>query len=119
MAPTSPSPQGSKKQELAKEFLKLALSDKFEGALAKENGVIPNKESLNTNLAGNVGAEAAAPAAAKVGGTTPLIPEWAAVENAPEPDQDAIMTAVLKGKSPAEAAKQVEAEINKRLAQKQ
>lgn len=29
------------------------------------------------------------------------------------------MTAVLKGKSPAAAAKQVEAEFNKRLSQKQ
>ena len=107
---------GSKKQDLAKEFLKLALSDKFEGALAKQNGVIPNKESLNSVLAGNVVAEAAAPAAAQ-GGTTPLIPEWAAVENTPNPIKT-YMTAVLKGKSPADAAKQVEAEINKRLSQK-
>ncbi|MGW5970795.1 extracellular solute-binding protein [Streptomyces sp. NPDC055186] len=108
---------GSKKQDLAREFLKLTLSDKFEGALAKANGVIPNKESLQGNLEGNAPAEAAAPAAA-VGGTTPLIPEWAAVENAPNPIKT-YMTAVLKGKSPAEAAKQVEGEFNKRLAQQQ
>ncbi|MET7702113.1 MULTISPECIES: extracellular solute-binding protein [unclassified Streptomyces] len=107
---------GSKKQDLAKEFLNLALSDKFEGALAKQNGVIPNKESLNSVLKGNVVAEAAAPAAAQ-GGTTPLIPEWASVENTPNPIKT-YMTAVLKGKSPADAAKQVEAEINKRLSQK-
>ncbi|GAB2800265.1 N,N'-diacetylchitobiose ABC transporter substrate-binding protein DasA [Streptomyces chlorus] len=108
---------GSKKQDLAQEFLKLVLSDKFEGGLAKANGVIPNKESLQSNLKGNAPAEAAAPAAA-VGGTTPLIPEWAAVENAPNPIK-AYMTAVLNGKSPAEAAKQVEGEFNKRLAQEQ
>ncbi|MFD6326643.1 extracellular solute-binding protein [Streptomyces sp. NPDC058442] len=108
---------GSKKQDLAQEFLKLTLSDKFEGALAKANGVIPNKESLQGNLEGNAPAEAAAPAAA-VGGTTPLIPEWAAVENAPNPIKT-YMTAVLNGKSPAEAAKQVEGEFNKRLAQQQ
>ncbi|GGS27021.1 extracellular solute-binding protein [Streptomyces griseoviridis] len=108
---------GSAKQDLAKEFLKLALSDKFEGQLAKENGVIPNKEALQTNLKGNAPAEAAAPAAA-VGGTTPLIPEWAAVENAPNPIKT-YMTAVLNGKSPAEAAQQVEGEFNKRLAQQQ
>ncbi|MGF0170293.1 extracellular solute-binding protein [Streptomyces sp. Marseille-Q5077] len=108
---------GSKKQELAKEFLKIALSDQYEGELAKQNGVIPNKESLQTNLKGNAVAEAAAPAAAG-GGTTPLIPEWAAVENAPNPVKT-YMTAVLNGKSPAEAAKQVEDEFNKRLAQKQ
>ncbi|MFE9307531.1 extracellular solute-binding protein [Streptomyces sp. NPDC006706] len=108
---------GSKKQELAREFLKIALSDQYEGQLAKENGVIPNKESLQSNLQGNAVAEAAAPAAAG-GGTTPLIPEWAAVENDPNPVK-AYMTAVLNGKSPAEAAKQVEGEFNKRLAQKQ
>ncbi|MEU4208903.1 extracellular solute-binding protein [Streptomyces sp. NPDC026206] len=109
--------EGSKKKELAKEFLKIALSDKNEGALAKEVGSIPNKESLLTNVKGNAAAEAAAPAA-KSGGTTPLIPEWAAVENAPNPIK-AYMTAVLSGKSPEEAAKQVEADMNKRLSQKQ
>ncbi|WP_435211039.1 extracellular solute-binding protein [Streptomyces sp. bgisy034] len=108
---------GSKKQELAKEFLRIALSDKYEGELAKLNGVIPNKEALQSNLKGNVVAEAAAPAAAG-GGTTPLIPEWAAVENAPNPVKT-YMTAVLNGKSPAEAAKQVEDEFNKRLSQQQ
>ncbi|PWI15653.1 sugar transporter [Streptomyces sp. Act143] len=108
---------GSKKQELAKEFLKIALSDKYEGELAKLNGVIPNKEALQSNLKGNAVAEAAAPAAAG-GGTTPLIPEWAAVENAPNPVKT-YMTAVLNGKTPAEAAKQVESEFNKRLAQQQ
>ncbi|MFB0615559.1 extracellular solute-binding protein [Streptomyces sp. AGS-58] len=107
--------QGSKKQALAKEFLKIALSDRYEGELAKLNGVIPNKQALESNLKGNVVAEAAAPGAA-VGGTTPLIPEWGAVENSPNPIKS-YMTAVLNGKSPADAAKQVEGEINKRLAQ--
>lgn len=108
---------GSKKQELAKEFLKIALNDTHEGQLAKEGGVIPNKESLQTRLKGNAAAQAAAPAAAS-GGTTPLIPEWAPVENAPNPVKS-YMTAVLKGKSPAEAAKSVEDEMNKRLSQEQ
>ncbi|OON81231.1 extracellular solute-binding protein [Streptomyces tsukubensis] len=108
---------GSERQELAKEFLKMALSDKFEGQLAKEGGVIPNKQALESELKGNASAEAAAPAAGD-GGTTPLIPEWAAVENAPNPIKT-YMTAVLNGKSPSAAAKQVEGELNKRLAQKQ
>ncbi|TVL94056.1 extracellular solute-binding protein [Streptomyces sp. SAJ15] len=108
---------GSEKQELAKEFLKIALSDAFEGQLAKEGGVIPNKESLQTALKGNAPAEAAAPAA-KSGGTTPLIPEWAAVENPPNPIKT-YMTAVLNGKSHAEAAESVEDELNKRLSQEQ
>ncbi len=110
-------PEGSKKKDLAKEFLKIALSDKNEGALAKEVGSLPNKESLLAGLKGQPAAEAAAPAA-KGGGTTPLIPEWANVENAPNPVK-AYMTAVLNGKSPEEAAKQVEADMNKRLSQKQ
>ncbi|MGW6058939.1 extracellular solute-binding protein [Streptomyces sp. NPDC055189] len=107
----------SKKQELAKEFLKIALSDKYEGALAKESGVLPNKDSLQSNLKGNAAAEAMAPATAG-GGITPLIPEWAAVENPPNPIKN-YMTAVLNGKSNDEAAKQVEGEFNKRLSQKQ
>ncbi|MBH1935778.1 extracellular solute-binding protein [Streptomyces sp. AV19] len=107
----------SKKKELAEEFLKIALSDKNEGALAKEVGSIPNKDALLASLKGNAAAEAAAPAA-KGGGTTPLIPEWAAVENAPNPIK-AYMTAVLNGKSPEDAAQQVEGDINKRLSQKQ
>jgi N,N'-diacetylchitobiose transport system substrate-binding protein len=106
---------GSEKQELAKEFLRIALSDKFEGQLAKEGGVLPNKESLNSNLSEHPAGLAAAPAAA-FGGTTPLIPEWAPVENEPNPIKQ-YMTAVLNGKSPAEAAAQVEDEINKRLSQ--
>ncbi|MFI6285386.1 extracellular solute-binding protein [Streptomyces sp. NPDC051018] len=109
--------EGSKNKDLAKEFLKLALSDKYEGQLSKLSGVIPNKESLNTNLAGNPFSEAAMPAS-KVGGTTPLIAEWAAVENAPNPIKT-YLTAVMNGKTPADAAKQVEGEFNKRLAQKQ
>ncbi|WP_069815586.1 extracellular solute-binding protein [Streptomyces sp. TP-A0874] len=105
----------SEKQELAKEFLRIALSDKHEGALAKEAGVIPNKDSLRDQLAGNPAAEAAAPAAS-FGGTTPLIPGWAAVENPPNPIKS-YMTAVLKGVPHREAAAKVEAELNKRLAQ--
>ena len=108
---------GSEKQELAKEFLKIALSDRFEGALAKESGVLPNKQSLQSRLKGNPAAEAAAPAVSG-GGLTPLIPEWAAVENPPNPVKS-YMTAVLKGTSHAKAAKSVEGELNKRLSQKQ
>ncbi|MFC6061080.1 extracellular solute-binding protein [Streptomyces ochraceiscleroticus] len=108
---------GSQKQDLAKKFLKIALSDKYEGQLAQEGGVIPNKESLQSALKGNPAAEAAAPAVAG-GGTTPLIPEWGAVENPPNPIKT-YMTAVLSGKSPMDAARQVEGEFNKRLGQKQ
>ncbi|WP_030620780.1 extracellular solute-binding protein [Streptomyces sclerotialus] len=108
---------GSQKQDLAKEFLKIALSDKYERQLAEEGGVIPNKESLQDALKGNPAGEAAVPAVAG-GGTTPLIPEWGAVENPPNPVKT-YMTAVLNGKSAADAARQVEGEFNKRLSQQQ
>ncbi|MGW7004824.1 extracellular solute-binding protein [Streptomyces sp. NPDC054933] len=110
--------QASKNPELAKDFLKLALSDQFEGALAKEGGVIPNKTSLNANLTGNPFATAASAAAAG-GGTTPLIPAWGNVENKPNPISTIFMTGVLQGQDPSAAAKQADAEINKRLSQKQ
>ncbi|MFC0599596.1 extracellular solute-binding protein [Streptomyces palmae] len=110
--------EGSDKQDLAKEFLKIALSDKWESHIAKQNGVIPNKQFLHKALEGNAAAEAAAPAATKSGGTTPLIPEWSPVENAPNPITT-YMTAVLNGKSHAEAAASAADEMNKRLSQEQ
>ncbi|WEH35782.1 extracellular solute-binding protein [Streptomyces sp. AM 4-1-1] len=109
---------GSKKQDLAKEFLKIALSEANDGALVKEAGWTPKSEAMQKYAVGQPAAEAAGPAAIKSGGTTPLIAEWAPVENPPNPIKT-YMTLVLQGKSPADAAKQVEGELNKRLAQKQ
>ncbi|MFG2600449.1 extracellular solute-binding protein [Streptomyces sp. NPDC048462] len=109
---------GSKKQDLAKEFLKIALSEANDGALVKEAGWTPKSEAMQKFAVGQPAAEAAGPAAAKSGGTTPLIPEWAPVENPPNPIKT-YMTLVLQGKSSAAAAKQVEGELNKRLSQQQ
>lgn len=109
---------GSKKQDLAKEFLKIALSEANDGALVKEAGWTPKSEAGQKYAVGQPAAEAAGPAAAKAGGTTPLIPEWAPVENPPNPIKT-YMTLVLQGKSSADAAKQVEGELNKRLSQQQ
>ncbi|MGX1850470.1 extracellular solute-binding protein [Streptomyces sp. NBC_01456] len=102
-------------QELAREFLRIALSKQNDAQLVKEAGWTPKSPDLAGAAKGNPAAEAAAPAAAKSGGTTPLIPQWAAVENVPNPIKS-YMTAVLSGKSPADAAKEVEPEINARLA---
>ncbi|MFE7621181.1 extracellular solute-binding protein, partial [Streptomyces sp. NPDC057496] len=107
---------GSEKQELAQEFLKIALSEANDGALVKEVGWTPKSDAMQKFAADQPAAVAAAPAAAKSGGTTPLIPEWAPVENPPNPIKT-YMTLVLQGKSPADAAKQVEGELNKRLSQ--
>ncbi|MEV3855115.1 extracellular solute-binding protein [Streptomyces sp. NPDC050095] len=109
---------GSKKQDLAKEFLKVALSVENDGQLVKEVGWVPKSPALESYAKDQPAAQAGAPAAAKSGGTTPLIPEWAPVENPPNPIKT-YMTAVLNGKSPADAAKQVEGELNKRLSQQQ
>ncbi|WP_370421366.1 extracellular solute-binding protein [Streptomyces sp. QH1-20] len=108
---------GSKKQELAKEFLRIALSKDNDGQMVKEAGWTPKTPSSASLAKESPAAAAAAPAVAG-GGTTPLIPEWAAVENAPNPIKS-YLTAVLNGKSPDGAAKQIEGEINKRLSQKQ
>ena len=110
--------QNSKNPELAKDFLKLAMSDTFEGAMAKEAGVIPNKTSLDANLAGNAYGTASATAATN-GGTTPLIPTWGSVENAPNPITTLFMTPVLQGRDPAAAAAKADAEVDQRLAQQQ
>ncbi|MET9294724.1 extracellular solute-binding protein [Streptomyces sp. NPDC003077] len=107
---------GSAKQDLAKEFLKIALSKKNDAQMVKEVGWTPKSPDLASAAKDNPAAAAAAPAAQKSGGTTPLIPQWGAVENVPNPIKD-YMTAVLNGKAPADAAKDVEGEINKRLAQ--
>jgi N,N'-diacetylchitobiose transport system substrate-binding protein len=110
--------QNSANPELAKDFLALAMSDKFEGELAKEGGIIPNKMSLDDNLAGNAYGTAAATAATN-GGTTPLIPSWGNVENAPNPITTLFMTPVLQGQDPAAAAQKADTEVDKRLNQQQ
>ncbi|MGQ4512259.1 extracellular solute-binding protein [Streptomyces sp. DW26H14] len=109
--------QGTKNPKGAMNFLKLAMSDQFEGALAKEGGVVPNKAALNSNLAGNDFGTVSAAAAAN-GGTTPLIPEWGSVENAPNPITTLFMTGVLQGQSPSAAAQKADTEMDKRLSQK-
>jgi N,N'-diacetylchitobiose transport system substrate-binding protein len=110
--------QNSQNPALAQDFLKLAMSDKFEGEMAKEAGIIPNKISLDHNLAGNAYGTAAA-TAAENGGTTPLIPAWGSVENVPNPITTLFMTPVLQGQDPAAAAKKADQEIDQRLNAKQ
>ncbi|MYT31564.1 MULTISPECIES: extracellular solute-binding protein [unclassified Streptomyces] len=104
-----------KNQELAKEFLKVALSKDNDAQMVREAGWTPKSPALTGAAKGNPAATAAAPAAEKSGGTTPLIPQWAAVENVPNPIKN-YMTAVLNGKAPADAAKDIESELNARLA---
>jgi N,N'-diacetylchitobiose transport system substrate-binding protein len=109
--------QATKNPEGALNFLKLAMSNQFEGELAKEGGVVPNNAALNSQLAGNEFGSVSAAAAAN-GGTTPLIPQWGTVENAPNPITTLFMTGVLQGQSPASAAQKADTEMDKRRSQK-
>ncbi|GAA1229728.1 N,N'-diacetylchitobiose ABC transporter substrate-binding protein DasA [Kitasatospora nipponensis] len=107
--------QASKNQDLAKGFLKIALSDKYEGMMAAA-GLVPNRTSLNS-LATTDYAKAAIPASAN-GATTPNIPSWSNVENTPNPIKD-FLAAVLQGADYDATAKKYDAEITKRLGQNQ
>ncbi|SEK31537.1 extracellular solute-binding protein [Streptacidiphilus jiangxiensis] len=104
--------QNSQNKDLAVGFLKIALDDKNEGEFASEAGIVPNNPALNS-LANTPFAQAALPAAGQ-GDTTPNLPQWAAVENTPNPIKQ-FMTDVLEGKDYATAAKTADDEITKRL----
>ncbi|MFJ3789148.1 extracellular solute-binding protein [Kitasatospora sp. NPDC090091] len=106
--------QASKNSDMAKDFLKVALNDKNEGLVAAA-GSIPNKTSLNSQVAGEF-AKAALPASAN-GAITPNTPTWANVENEPNPIKE-FLTGALTGDYAA-AAKKADDEIAKRLNQKQ
>ncbi|MGW3042817.1 extracellular solute-binding protein [Kitasatospora sp. NPDC001159] len=105
----------SKNTEMAKDFLKIALNDKNEGMVAAA-GNIPNKPALNSQLTGDFAK--AAQAATAVGGITPNTPNWASVENKPNPIKD-FLTAALQGGDYAATAKKYDDEIAKRLNEKQ
>ncbi|MFH9351797.1 extracellular solute-binding protein [Kitasatospora sp. NPDC017646] len=104
----------SKNTEMAKDFLKIALNDKNEGLVAAA-GNIPNKAALNSQLTGDFAK--AAQTAAAVGGITPNTPNWASVENKPNPIKD-FLTAALQGGDYAATAKKYDDEIAKRLNEK-
>ncbi|WP_327680549.1 extracellular solute-binding protein [Kitasatospora sp. NBC_00458] len=106
--------QASKNSDMAKDFLKVALNDKNEGLVAA-SGLIPNKNSLNDKVVGDFAT--AAKSAAVVGGITPTTPNWAAVENEPNPIKD-FLTGALTGDYTT-AAKKADEEIAKRLNAKQ
>ncbi|MEV7777273.1 extracellular solute-binding protein [Kitasatospora sp. NPDC088351] len=106
--------QASKNSDMAKDFLKIALNDKNEGTVAA-SGNIPNKKSLDDKVVGDFAA--AAKVAASSGGITPTTPNWASVENNPNPIKE-FLTGALTGDYAA-AAKKADDEIAKRLNAKQ
>ncbi|MGV9265001.1 extracellular solute-binding protein [Kitasatospora sp. NPDC003701] len=106
--------QASKNSDMAKDFLKIALNDKNEGLVAAA-GSIPNKKSLDDKVVGDFAAAAKLGAAS--GGITPTTPNWASVENNPNPIKE-FLTGALTGDYAA-AAKKADDEIAKRLNAKQ
>ncbi|WP_327068895.1 extracellular solute-binding protein [Kitasatospora sp. NBC_01250] len=107
--------QDTKNPDLAKGLLKIMLSDKYEGQMASA-GLIPNKTSLDS-LATTPFAQAAIPASAN-GSTTPNTPNWANVENTPNPIKD-FLAAVLQGADYDSTAKKYDDTMTKLLGQKQ
>ncbi|MCZ0970621.1 extracellular solute-binding protein [Streptomyces albulus] len=104
----------SKNQELAKEFLKVALSKDNDAQMVKESGWTPKSPAL-AGAARTTRPPRPPPRRREGGRHHPADPQWAAVENVPNPIKN-YMTAVLNGKAPTDAAKDIESEINARLA---
>ncbi|MEV6604276.1 extracellular solute-binding protein [Kutzneria sp. NPDC051319] len=105
-------PANSKNADLAKDWLKIETSAKYQGQLAA-NGVVPGTSTDSSALDSTATGKAMA-AGAKNGKGTPTTPKWAAVE-ADNPIK-AALTAYLTGqKSLDQAVADADAAINKSL----
>ncbi|HEX6352242.1 extracellular solute-binding protein [Actinophytocola sp.] len=87
-------PVNSKNPELAKAYLKLLLSDKYQSQLA-EAGMVPGASTDLSALDANPVSKAMA-AASKSGNAAPATPKWGTVEAGQNPLKD-MMTAYLTG----------------------
>ncbi|MBB4968811.1 N,N'-diacetylchitobiose transport system substrate-binding protein [Saccharothrix violaceirubra] len=106
-------PQGSKNQDLAKEYLKLLSSKKYQDLLA-EGGSVPGTSKDTAKLATTPVGKALA-ASAPNGKVTPTTPAWAAVESGQNPLKD-MLTAYLTGaKSIDQATGDANAALSKTL----
>lgn len=105
----------SQDKELAKEWLKLATSQKWmkKYAEATEGGLLPNSPDAQITPAKDSFAEAMVKAG-ESGRITPITPGWANVEADPNPIKE-YMTKVLKGTDPAEAGKAADKVIDERV----
>ncbi len=105
-------PANTKNADLAKDWLKIETSAKYQGQLAA-NGVVPGTSTDSSALDSTATGKAMA-AGAKNGKGTPTTPKWAAVE-ADNPIK-AALTAYLTGqKSLDQAVADADAAINKSL----
>ncbi|NUT46990.1 MAG: sugar ABC transporter substrate-binding protein [Saccharothrix sp.] len=94
-------PAGSKNADLAKEYLKLLSSKKYQDMLA-EGGSVPGTSTDTSKLATNPLGKALAESAPN-GKVTPTTPSWAAVEAGQNPLKD-MLTAYLTGAKPLDQA---------------
>jgi N,N'-diacetylchitobiose transport system substrate-binding protein len=109
-------PAGSKNQDLAYDWLKLMLSQKYQTQLSKQNGAIPATASIAQTTLGSdplLGAMVKSSANGKI---TPNDKSWAAVEASPNPLKD-MLTKVLSGQASIDAAaKEASALIGQKMA---
>jgi N,N'-diacetylchitobiose transport system substrate-binding protein len=106
-------PAGSKHQDLAKEYLKLLSSQKYQDQIAA-GGSVPGTSKDTSKLATNSLGTALA-ASSKNGKVTPPTPKWGPIEAGQNPLKD-MMTAVLTGaKSVDQAVKDANDALTKAL----
>jgi N,N'-diacetylchitobiose transport system substrate-binding protein len=109
-------PAGSKNQDLAYDWLKLMLSQKYQTQLSKQNGAIPATASIAKTTIGSDPLLAAMVTSSANGKITPNDKSWAAVEASPNPLKD-LLTKVLSGQASIQAAsKEASALITQKMA---
>jgi N,N'-diacetylchitobiose transport system substrate-binding protein len=109
-------PAGSKNQDLAYDWLKLMLSQKYQTQLSEQNGAIPATASLAQSTIGKDPLMAAMVTSSANGKITPNDKSWAAVEASPNPLKD-MLTKVLSGQASIEqASKEASALITQKMA---
>ena len=108
-------PANSKDQDLAKEYVKLISSAKYQGQFAKA-GMIPGTSSDVSALESSNPVNAAMAQASKNGKGVPATPGWATIEAGQNPIKD-MLTAYLTGaKSIDQATADANAVLNKAFA---
>jgi N,N'-diacetylchitobiose transport system substrate-binding protein len=104
-------PAGSKNADLAKQYLKLFSSAKYQSELAK-GGSVPGTSTDTSGLNGTSVGTAMAKAS-KHGKVTPITPKWGPIESGQNPLKS-LLTAVLTGQKSIDAAT---ADANKAIGQ--
>jgi N,N'-diacetylchitobiose transport system substrate-binding protein len=109
-------PAGSKNQDLAYDWLKLMLSEKYQTQLSKQNGAIPATASIAQSTLGGDPLLSAMVKSSANGKITPNDKTWAAVEASPNPLKD-MLTKVLSGRASIDtAAKEASSLITQKMA---